>query len=150
MVGDGKSQLKYDGGACSSVQQILGLMYDCSDPSNPRVGLPEAKQKDLLDRLTALQVGKGSTLDHSEVESVAHKLSAACAATERGRVYLCGFYATLRSEKEGKIKMTGWLRRNVDWWVRYFESGAPRMKLLLTSPSLGQRYCPTRTQAQQF
>ena len=108
-------------------------MYDCSDATNPRVGLPEAKQKDLLSRLKRLQVVKGSTLDHSEVESVAHKLSAACAATERGRMYLCGFYSALRNEKEGKIKMTGWLRRNVDWWVRYFESGAPRMKLLLTT-----------------
>ena len=107
VVGDGKSQLKYDGGACNSVQQIMGLMYDCSDPTNPRVGLPEAKQKDLLGRLKTMQVDKGTTLDHNEVESVAHKLSAACAATERGRVYLCGFYAALRSEKDGKIKMTG-------------------------------------------
>jgi hypothetical protein len=142
VVGDAKSQVKYDGGACESVQQILGLMYDCTDPTNPRVGLPEAKQKDLLKRLKALQVVKGSKLDHAEVESVAHKLSAACAATERGRVYLCGFYAALRKEKDGKIEITAWLRRNINWWVKYFESGAPRMKLLLPRPSLGQRFCP--------
>ena len=47
VVGDAKSQKKYDGGRAAKVQTILGLIYDCTDPTNPTTGLPEAKQRDL-------------------------------------------------------------------------------------------------------
>ena len=74
---------------------------------------------------------------------MAHKLSAAAMAVDRGRVYLCGLYAALRGkEVKGKVKFTRWLRRNLNRWVRYFESGAPRMRLLVPVPNQPQKFCP--------
>jgi hypothetical protein len=100
-------------------------MYDCTDPTSPLVGLPEDTQQELLGRLKALLVVRAQTVDHAEVESLAYKLSAAYAATERGRMYLGRFYTGLRNAVEVRLKMTGWLYRNIRWWVLYFEGGEP-------------------------
>ena len=57
-------------------------------------------------------------VDGQELESVAHKLSAAAMAVDRGRVYLCRLYAALRrKEVKGKVRFTRWLKRNLNWWV---------------------------------
>ena len=50
VMGNDQSQLKHDEGASNSVQQLLGLMYDCSDPTNPYGELPETRQQDLVSR----------------------------------------------------------------------------------------------------
>ena len=145
VVCDPKSQKKYDGGACAEVQEILGLVYDTTDPTNPLTGLPTGKQEELRGRLRALEGEQGDELEHEEVESLAHKLSAAALATARGRIYLGGFFEALRRRRRGggtKIFYTKWLRRNVKWWLAYFESGAPRMRILVPTPDLEQKYCP--------
>ena len=118
-------------------------MYDCTDPTSPLVGLPKDKQQELLGRLKALLVARAQTVDHSEVESLEYKLSAACAATEWGRMYLGRFYARMRNAVEVRLKMTGWLYRNIRWWVLYFEGGAPveppvhmRWQFLMAPPFL--------------
>ena len=80
VVGDERSQSKYDGGACSQVQTILGLVYDCTDPTNPSTGLPERKQKELYDKLKVLSESNSRKVQKKEIESVGHKLSAASLA----------------------------------------------------------------------
>ena len=145
VVCDAKSQKKYDGGASAEVQEILGLVYDATDPTNPLTGLPAGKQEELRGRLQALDSEQGDELEHEEVESLAHKLSAAALATARGRIYLGGFFEALRRKRGRggtKIFYTQWLRRNVKWWLAFFESGAPRMRLLVPTPNLEQKYCP--------
>ena len=144
VVGDAKSQKKYEGGACSKEQTILGLVYDCSDPMRPCTGLPIAKQEELKERLETMSINNRRRIEKREVESIAHKLSAAALAVERGRIYLCGFFAALREEEdeEGEIRYSRWLRRNVNWWLEYFKAGAPRMRLLVSRPNQPQKYCP--------
>jgi hypothetical protein len=145
VVCDQKSQKKYDGGACNEVQEILGMMYDARDPTNPLTGLPEGKQKELRARLRILYECCETEVDHDEVESVAHKLSAAAMATARGGIYLGGFFEALQRKRGGKGKKifyTRWLRRNVGWWLAYFDSGAPRMRILVPTPNLSQKFCP--------
>ena len=106
-MGDAKSQKKYDGGRAAKVQTILGLIYDCTDPTNPTTGLPEAKQRDLFAKVKALAEMNTINDGRQDLESVTHKLSAAAMALERDRVYLCGFYAALRGkEVKGKVKFT--------------------------------------------
>jgi len=134
VVCDAKSQKKYDGGACAEVQEILGLVYDTTDPTNPLTGLPAGKQDELRARLRVLEAETKDEVEHDEVESLAHKLSAAALATTRGRIYLGGFFEALRRKRGRrgtKILYTKWLRRNVEWWLAFFESGAPRMRILV-------------------
>ena len=69
-------------------------MYDCSDPMRPSTGLPIDKQEDLRMRLEVMSINNRRRIEKKEVESVAHKLSAACAGSgERKNILvwiLCG------------------------------------------------------------
>ena len=47
VVGDPRSQEKYDAGGCNSVMLILGIVYDFTDMNAPTGRLPEEKREQL-------------------------------------------------------------------------------------------------------
>jgi len=118
-------------------------MIDTTDPLNPTNFLPDDKAAELSIAVAALHHSTDESLPYAVVESLVHRLHAASIVTTSGRVYLCGFFAALRQgDPNGLVTYTQWMRRNVRWWHKYFESEGPPTPLFVPRPALPKRQCP--------
>jgi len=143
VVADAKSAAKHSRGEAGYRKRVLGIMIDVSDPLNPTNFLPEDKMSELRMAVAALHRSTDTSLPFGVVESLVHRLHAAAIVTERGRVYLCGFFAALRqADSTGMVSYSPWLRRNIRWWHKFFEMGGPPTTLFVPRPALAKKYCP--------
>jgi site-specific DNA-cytosine methylase len=145
VVGNKKSQKKFVEGECSPVNVALGFKFDFSDPECPRIGLKEDKITEYGRGVSEIlkRTHECKMLPFKEVESLAHKLNHACQVILRGKVYTGGLFAALRGKREsGWVCVTRWMKRNLRWWVQYFEEGRIPERIIMTPPALPARDCP--------
>ena len=146
VVDDVKSEQKHAKGKASQVKTILGFEYDTSDPKNPSRRLPDAKRSELAELTSHLHRERPGSVQVDETLTLASKLSNASMVVRGGRTYCCGLFAILNNERIGAesdhVAVTAWFRRNVDWWHRFFESGAPCSFLMSQRIFLEKKFCP--------
>jgi hypothetical protein len=145
VVGNERSQRKFELGACMRRQVALGFAFDFTDPECPRVGLRKEKVEEYGEMTKALyEKGKTSKmLPFKEVESVAHRLNHACQVIQRGKVYTGGLFASMRSGRDKAwVPVTKWMMRNLQWWIRYFGDGRIPERIIMLPPTLAPKDCP--------
>ena len=144
---DDKSREKYKKGICSQIQVGLGFVFDFSDPARPTVGLRPEKvaeySRRCLDLKTEMNKGKGKMVSFKSLEGVAHRLNYASQVILRGKIYTGGLFAAMKLSKDHQsAPVTGWLTRNVDWWIRFWEAGPVPALILEVPPALKREDCP--------
>ena len=142
VVGNPKSQKKYDGGACNYRMTILGCIYDVSDVRRPTIELTEEKREQLEGQLTEVLKSKGD-VPLKEWESVVGRLNNASKVLKSCKVYICGLYAACRGVEEGEdVKVTPWARRNLEWWLRFLAVNSKPCRLFRSTQTTEKKYCP--------
>ena len=147
VVGDDRSQEKYDRGGCNTVMLILGILYDFTDLSNPTARLPEEKREKL--KAMVEKILDAGTRQHPELvridlgdyQTLVGTLNDASKVVRSGRVYMCGLYAA-REGKDGRVPIDAWPRRNLVWWAKFLrKNGLPR-KLYRRTMKTAKKFCP--------
>ena len=142
VVADQRSLKKWKKGVCAVTQTLLGKEW-CFDLDRPTVGLPAEKKLRL--KILVMEASKYKrTIPHKVLESTAHKLAEAGTVVVRGKLYVSGLFAALklRDESGENCYTTNWMRRNLRWWIQYFDLGCPPVSLLIWPPCLEQKFCP--------
>jgi hypothetical protein len=132
----------------------LGIGFNVSDALDPRVYIPEESVTEVIFLMNKYVLQRDMLL--KEAESLASKLLRMSMVVENGRLYICGLFAlarlvgrkqafarrsVLRHERKRKrggdddqcevrVPVTKWAKRNMEWWLRYFENGCPKVRCI--------------------
>ena len=91
----------------------------------------------------AKEMEGSKTVSYKTLEGVAHRLSYASQVVQRGRIYTSGLNAALGMSKDKRSAfVTGWMQRNVKFWLRFFTEGPPPVRLILNPPNLSREESP--------
>jgi hypothetical protein len=117
VISSPKGRQKFIDGMPAEIMVYLGILYDFSDPYRPTVSLTEEKRNKILVLLAAIADTTDMWIDFKMLESLAGKLIDASIVVERGRLWLCGIFASLKGCRDmGKVFLSRALREDVNFW----------------------------------
>ena len=116
VVSTPKGRQKFIDGMPAEKMVYLGILYDFSDPTRPTVSLTEQKRQKILVLLTTIADTISKWIEFKFLESLAGKLIDASIVVERGRLWLCGVFASLKGCRDmGKVFLSRALREDIDF-----------------------------------